>query len=61
MKSAVSVLKDDGNDTKAIENFINGNRLSIAINVLAINEQFFVCFCPIYIYPSFISMFSVLY
>ena len=56
MKSAVSVLKDDGNDTKAIKNFINGNRLLIAIN-----EQFFVCFCPIYKYPSFISMFSVLY
>ena len=31
VKSAVSVLKD--NDTKAIENFINGNRLSRAINV----------------------------
>ena len=61
MKSAVSVWKDDGNDTKAIENFINGNLLSITINVFGNQWAIFCCFCPIYISLSFISMFSVLY
>ena len=55
-------LKDDGNYTKAIENFIKSNRLSIAINVFG-NQWAIFCLLlsDIYIYPSFISMFSVLY
>ena len=51
MKSAVSVLKDDGNDTKAIENFINGNRLSIAINVFG-NQWAIFCLLLSDIYIS---------
>ena len=51
MKSAVSVLKDDGNDTKAIENFINGNLLSIAINVFG-NQRAIFCLLLSDIYIS---------
>ena len=41
MKSTVSVKKGGGYDIMTIENSINDNQLTIAIDVLAINEHIF--------------------
>ena len=50
-KRSICFLKDDDNDTKAIENFINGNRLSIAINVFG-NQLAIFCLLLSDIYIS---------